>query len=880
MIAVHLIKEEAHLDLSVIKARYYYANDQHGYRLGKVWRAGQRHPENMRRCDFRQALAMDWTEHTNEDEEIWLTAIHAQGGPPLRPSAQSSVDLIKRELGIELSCAGVFVDLDDKKAHAISKTALSEPAFFEEVERLIEPFKGIPGAFYFRTLRGARLGFIFEAPVEVMKAGQVRRYLFQQVQKVIGDHDQIEVDRASLDFPRGFAAPHIYKRGRRITQDQARLWVHDQDMALEHVNYFAQELLSDALAGSAKGDRPEEASSASARQGDGGHDTGSQKKKKEKKTVIWIPEGLAESDLDRTQRYDLFRDVVTKVICKSIRDYQLAYDISCAIDQHLCDGRRKAKGEVKRAVDDGLQFWGEREGTLAPRPPEPAPLDTYPELLPLRRVFPGPTLDDLQPARAILESMGDAPAPIWHGEGVRRYDPDSGIWKMYNKAALSKIYLKLEGAKVANAQGEYRDVSINTNKAKSVVAMIETETRSPLDETPFETAPAGIVLGAHFISAGKLGLNVEPKDPKYYAIHALDYHLSPDLISYWDDEDTGRAPVRPRIFTETFLARSLNREPEPYETAETVKKEIDAKITTIGEWLGLALLGLCTREALALVAFGPGSNGKSVLAELISDLFGAERTSHLAPQSMKERFSRAQLFGKAVNVVSEMPESDLLESDTLKAMISGDAIMVENKNETPFRMKPRAAHFFAANTLPASRDRSHGLWRRLIPIEFHHIFTRNDKDPHLLDKLREEYEILVPWALDLAREYIERAGPKHQDYIDTWRGNWRLETDALSAFVEYKCSEVTSTDDYTPARELWRAFRTYADDVGQTGASKMSLNAFSRALSAQPQIKRIKKRANDVGRSASPIAHFSLKLKIADTASNTDPFKSSYIRRA
>ena len=359
---------------------------------------------------------------------------------------------------------------------------------------------------------------------------------------------------------------------------------------------------------------------------------------------------------------------------------------------------------------------------------------------------------------------------------------------------------------------------------------------------------------------------MQPRGPEFYAIHALDYELSPQLLAYWDDEDAGTEPREPATFTRSFLARSLHRAPEDDETEQTIRDEISAKITTIGEWLGLALLGLCTREATALVAHGPGSNGKSVLSKLIIDLFGAERTAHLAPQAMKERFSRAQLFGAAVNVVSEMPESDLLESDTIKAMISGDAITVENKNEKPFRMIPRAAHFFAANTLPASRDRSHGLWRRLIPIEFHHIFTREDKDPDLLDKLRSEYDQLVPWALDLARQYIERGGYKHQDYIDQWRGKWRRETDSISAFIEARCELLTSPHDEgaLDSETLWQRFRTYADDVGQTGAARMSLTAFGRSLRSQPDL--IKARRRKDGRQQT---FYNLKLK--DTARVSAP---------
>ncbi len=68
------------------------------------------------------------------------------------------------------------------------------------------------------------------------------------------------------------------------------------------------------------------------------------------------------------------------------------------------------------------------------------------------------------------------------------------------------------------------------------------------------------------------------------------------------------------------------------------------------------------------------------------------------------------------------------------------------------------------------------------------------------------------------------------------------------------------TDDATPARELWREFKLFAEDVGQTGAAKMSLTAFTRSMSSQPNIlKRRKRPVNSVKQTAA-VAHFNLKL--------------------
>jgi putative DNA primase/helicase len=204
---------------------------------------------------------------------------------------------------------------------------------------------------------------------------------------------------------------------------------------------------------------------------------------------------------------------------------------------------------------------------------------------------------------------------------------------------------------------------------------------------------------------------------------------------------------------------------------------------------------------------------------------------------MSERFSRAQLFGAAVNVVSEMPESDLLAADTLKAIISGDTIEVERKHQDPFSFTPRAAHIFAANKLPASRDRSHGLWRRLVPVEFCTVFTAETRDPQLISALRAEFDLIVPWALECARGYITRGRRfAHADRINAWRGAWRADTDATAGYLAEMLETVTDHKDGETAETLWRAFQRWADDQGLEHAKKTALKTFGSHLRALPGV--------------------------------------------
>ena len=97
----------------------------------------------------------------------------------------------------------------------------------------------------------------------------------------------------------------------------------------------------------------------------------------------------------------------------------------------------------------------------------------------------------------------------------------------------------------------------------------------------------------------------------------------------------------------------------------------------------------------------------------------------------------------------------------------------------------------------------------------------------------------MTWALDLARQYLERGGYLYEDEINSWRQSWREETDALTAFISSQC-EPCSIDEGTELKSLWTDFKHWAEDVGQSGAAKTSLNQFSRNIANQRGI--IKKR--------------------------------------
>jgi putative DNA primase/helicase len=175
------------------------------------------------------------------------------------------------------------------------------------------------------------------------------------------------------------------------------------------------------------------------------------------------------------------------------------------------------------------------------------------------------------------------------------------------------------------------------------------------------------------------------------------------------------------------------------------------------------LLGYCfwpeIRIQKAFIFIGFGSNGKSVLAEVIRHLVGIENVSNVAMNDLGGSFGMESLPDKLVNISTENEFDRKFNTQNFKMLTGGDAVNVKRKYKNSINIKLFAKAIVLLNRMMDSDDMSNGYFRRLQIIPFNKVYrelksgqTREDgvsyMDKTLTDRLLKELPGILIFALE------------------------------------------------------------------------------------------------------------------------------------
>lgn len=166
----------------------------------------------------------------------------------------------------------------------------------------------------------------------------------------------------------------------------------------------------------------------------------------------------------------------------------------------------------------------------------------------------------------------------------------------------------------------------------------------------------------------------------------------------------------------------------------------------IQEMVGYTFDRDCNSQKI-FVCVGSGSNGKSVLAKVISALHGS-RCSASPLSDFEKPFGMENLIEKNVNITAEEYFCITSLSAVVKNIVSNDLVDVSKKYKTNESTKLYCKLITMTNELPQIKIKREDIRRRLMCIPFNATFDEATRDVHLYEKIKNELSGIFIWAME------------------------------------------------------------------------------------------------------------------------------------
>jgi len=226
---------------------------------------------------------------------------------------------------------------------------------------------------------------------------------------------------------------------------------------------------------------------------------------------------------------------------------------------------------------------------------------------------------------------------------------------------------------------------------------------------------------------------------------------------------------------------------------------------------------------------GESRTGKSVVLEVLQTLVGLENVSRVSLHELGGPFGLQPMLGKKLNINAEVPEIDSIAEDMLKEISGGNTLLTYNrKHKTSITTTQRPKLAFTSNHFPHFKDRSEGLWARMLLVPFRNRVPDEAQNPHLAEEIcAEEIEGVFLWALEGYKRLVEKGGFTDAISGRAERESYRDEAIPVRRFL----SDVLEPQElaFITVKELYPLYARWAKTEGHNRQNKVT---FSRDVSA------------------------------------------------
>lgn len=231
----------------------------------------------------------------------------------------------------------------------------------------------------------------------------------------------------------------------------------------------------------------------------------------------------------------------------------------------------------------------------------------------------------------------------------------------------------------------------------------------------------------------------------------------------------------------------------------------------IYEMLGYSLFKDKNLIGKFFIIVGNKENGKSVFLRYITGTFGNENIMSLDLKDLGSRFATTLMKNKIFNLGDDISSNYIDETDILKKVVTGEAMVVEEKGKQGKSESYNITLIFTANKIPRVKDPTGAVLRRAMILMFTNNFSVGspERDERILEKIRgtEEKEGLLRLAIEGLKRLSERGYFEENEEIRKNLMEFDLDNNPIKAFdLDMKLSQSNNWYIGKTTKEVYRQY--------------------------------------------------------------------------
>jgi putative DNA primase/helicase len=247
--------------------------------------------------------------------------------------------------------------------------------------------------------------------------------------------------------------------------------------------------------------------------------------------------------------------------------------------------------------------------------------------------------------------------------------------------------------------------------------------------------------------------------------------------------------------------------------------------------VGYALTGDVSEHALFFL-YGTGANGKSTFLNVMTGIMAdyqrtAPMETFIATSGERHPTDMAGLRGARLVTATETQEGRRWDEAKVKTLTGGDKVTARLMRQDYFDFTPQFKLVVSGNHKPLLRSVDEAIRRRFHLVPFTVTIPKDERDPDLGEKLKDEWPGILYWAIQGCIQW-QKNGLAPPSIVQTATNEYLMAEDSTQAWMD-ECGTRGDANEWESSGDLWVSWEGWAKRSGEyVGNRKQFAQALER----------------------------------------------------